>query len=233
MLTSRQTEILDFIRARIVGHGAPPTRAEIVSQFGFASPTAADDHLRALARKGAIELVPGAARGIRLREAAASVAGLRRHAAWEPAGAGGASETRVAALGHGDAGLPLIGRVAAGSPLLAVENLERHVPVEAALFKPRADYLLRVQGESMREAGIRDGDLLAVHRTETARNGQIVVARLDDEVTVKRFERRGDIVHLRPENAEFEPIRVDLSRQVLAIEGLAVGLLRASGFARN
>lgn len=204
MLTSRQTEILDFIRARITEHGSPPTRAEICSQFGFVSPTAADDHLRALARKGAIELVPGAARGIRLRETAASAAGL-----------------------------PLIGRVAAGSPLLAVENLERHVPVEAALFKPRADYLLRVRGESMREAGIRDGDLLAVHRTESARNGQIVVARLGDEVTVKRFERRGDIVHLRPENAEFEPIRVDLSRQALAIEGLAVGLLRTGGFARN
>lgn len=204
MLTPRQTEILDFLRTRIAEHGAPPTRAEIVAQFGFASPTAADDHLRALARKGAIELVPGAARGIRLREAAAD-----------------------------EAGLPLIGRVAAGSPLLAVENLERRVPVDAALFKPRADYLLRVRGESMREVGIRDGDLLAVHRTQTARNGQIVVARLGDEVTVKRFERRGDIVRLLPENPEFEPIRVDLSHQTLAIEGLAVGLLRTGGFARN
>lgn len=203
MLTSRQTEILDFIRASLAERGAPPTRAEIVTQFGFASPTAADDHLRALAKKGAIELVPGAARGIRLREAAAN-----------------------------DSGLPLIGRVAAGSPLLAVENLERRVPVDARLFKPRADYLLRVRGESMRDIGIRDSDLLAVHRLTTARNGQIVVARLDDEVTVKRFERRGDAVRLLPENADFEPIRVDLSRQNFAIEGLAVGLLRTGGFGR-
>ncbi|MGQ0697617.1 MAG: transcriptional repressor LexA [Panacagrimonas sp.] len=204
MLTPRQTEILDFIRTSLSARGAPPTRAEIVTEFGFASPTAADDHLRALAKRGVIELVPGAARGIRLCEAAP----LQYE-------------------------LPLIGRVAAGSPLLAVENLERRVPVDAELFKPRADYLLRVHGESMREAGIRDGDLLAVHKADTARNGQIVVARIDDEVTVKRFERRGDVVRLLPENADFEPIRVDLSRQSLVIEGLAVGLLRTGGFARN
>lgn len=204
MLTPRQTEILDFIRASLEARGAPPTRAEIVAEFGFASPTAADDHLRALAKKGVIELVPGVARGIRLRRAAAN-----------------------------DSGLPLIGRVAAGSPLLAVENLERRVPVEAALFKPRADYLLRVQGESMREAGIRNGDLLAVHKTATARNGQIVVARLGDEVTVKRYLRQGDIVRLLPENPDFQPIRVDLSREALVIEGLAVGLLRTGGFARS
>jgi repressor LexA len=204
MLTPRQTDILAFIRTSLETRGVPPTRAEIVSEFGFASPTAAEDHLRALAKKGVIELVPGAARGIRLLEAVP--------------------------LQHQ---LPLIGRVAAGSPLLAVENLERRVPVDAALFRPRADYLLRVKGESMREAGIRDGDLLAVHKQATARNGQIVVARLGDEVTVKRFERRGDVVRLLPENPDFQPIRVDLARQSLSIEGLAVGLLRTGGFTRN
>lgn len=204
MLTPRQTDILAFIRSSLENRGAPPTRAEIVTEFGFASPTAADDHLKALAKKGVIELVPGAARGIRLLEAVPQ-----------------------------QFQLPLIGRVAAGSPLLALENLERHVPVEANLFKPRADYLLRVSGESMRDIGIRDGDLLAVHRQATARNGQVVVARIGDEVTVKRFERRGDVVRLLPENPEFEPIRVDLARDALHIEGLAVGLLRTGGFARH
>lgn len=204
MLTPRQTDILAFIRSSLENRGAPPTRAEIVTEFGFASPTAADDHLKALAKKGVIELVPGAARGIRLLETVPQ-----------------------------QFQLPLIGRVAAGSPLLALENLERHVPVEANLFKPRADYLLRVSGESMRDIGIRDGDLLAVHRQATARNGQVVVARIGDEVTVKRFERRGDVVRLLPENPEFEPIRVDLARDALHIEGLAVGLLRTGGFARH
>lgn len=203
MLTPRQTEIFDFIRNQIERSGSPPTRAEIVTEFGFASPTAADDHIRALEKKGVIELVPGAARGIRLREP----------------------------LTH-QFSLPLIGRVAAGSPLLATENLERHVPVEAALFKPRADYLLRVQGESMIDIGICDGDLLAVHKQQTARNGQVVVARIGDEVTVKRFEKRGKIVQLLAENEAFKPIRVDLSQQELSIEGLAVGLLRTGGFAR-
>ncbi|HKY92433.1 MAG TPA: transcriptional repressor LexA [Nevskiaceae bacterium] len=196
MLTPRQAQILQFIQTFLAENGTTPTRAEIVTEFGFASPTAAEDHLRALEKKGALELVPGAARNIRLRE-------------------GG---------GHG---LAVIGRVAAGSPILAVENVERRVSVAADLFKPRADYLLRVRGESMRDAGIHDGDLLAVHRTETARNGQVVVARLGDDVTVKRFERRGDVVRLLPENPDFEPIRVDLAKQPLVIEGLAVGLLRA------
>ncbi|MGQ0501953.1 MAG: transcriptional repressor LexA [Panacagrimonas sp.] len=227
MLTSRQTEILDFIRTRLAERGAPPTRAEIVAAFGFASPTAADDHLRALARKGAIELVPGAARGIRLLPAPSAEAGLIPRAAAQPAGVPPAPPRQR------EASLPLIGRVAAGSPLLALENLERRVPVDASLFRPRADYLLRVHGESMREAGIRHGDLLAVHRIQTARNGQIVVARIGDEVTVKRFERRGDLVRLLPENPDFQPLQVDLSRQPLEIEGLAVGLLRTGGFARN
>lgn len=196
VLTARQSEILQFIHRFLAENGTTPTRAEIVVEFGFASPTAAEDHLRALEKKGVLELVPGSSRNIRLRE-------------------GG---------GHG---LAVIGRVAAGSPILAVENVERRVPVAADLFKPRADYLLRVRGESMRDAGIRDGDLLAVHRTEVARNGQIVVARIGDDVTVKRFERRGDVVRLLAENPDFQPIRVDLAKQPLAIEGLAVGLLRA------
>lgn len=227
MLTFRQTEILDYIRTRLAEQGAPPTRAEIVAAFGFASPTAADDHLRALARKGVIELVPGAARGIRVLQQAVLESGLIPGAAAQPVGA------TLAKTGSRHTDLPLIGRVAAGSPLLAVENFERRVPVDAALFRPRADYLLRVRGESMREAGIRDGDLLAVHRTQTARNGQIVVARIGDEVTVKRFERRGDTVRLLPENADFQPIQIELSRQSLEIEGLAVGLLRTGGFARH
>lgn len=203
MLTPRQSEILDFIRGSLASRGVPPTRAEIVTQFGFNSPTAADDHLRALARKGVIDLAPKLARGIRLREIVAN-----------------------------DAGLPLIGRVAAGSPLLAAENLERRVLVDANLFKPRADYLLRVQGESMIDAGIRDKDLLVVHKTEVACNGQIVVARIGEEVTAKRFERRGDIVRLIPENPRFETIVINLFRNILVIEGLVVGVLRTSDLSR-
>jgi len=192
-LTSRQQEILDFIRNTVEVFSVPPTRAEIASAFGFASPNAAEDHLKALARKGAITLEAGSARGIRLVE---------------------------------QLGLPLIGSVAAGSPLLAIENRLSHVRVDPALFEPRADYLLRVRGLSMIDAGIHDGDLLAVHRTSEASNGQIVVARLDDEVTVKRFKRRGAIVHLIAENRDFEPILVDTKHQALVIEGVAVGLIR-------
>ena len=203
MLTPRQTDILGFIRQCLETRGAPPTRAEIVTEFGFASPTAADDHLKALAKKGVIELVPGAARGIRLLEAVP--------------------------IQHE---LPLIGRVAAGSPLLALENLEKRVPVDPSLFRPKADYLLRVQGESMQDIGIRDGDLLAVHKQSTARNGQIVVARVEDEVTVKRFQRKGDVVQLLPENTAFKPIRVSLARKEFSIEGLAVGLVRTGGFSK-
>lgn len=199
-LTERQSEILDFIRETLARRGLPPTRAEIVRAFGFRSPTAAEDHLRALAKKGAIELLPGASRGIRLRGAA-------------PAAAAAAN-------------LPLIGRVAAGSPLLAIENVEKHCPVDPAMFSPRADYLLRIHGESMRDIGMFDGDLLAVRRTPEARTGQIVVARLDDEVTVKRLERRGERWRLLPENPAFAPIEVDPGRHVFAIEGLAVGLVR-------
>ena len=190
-LTKRQQEILRMIREFIADSGFPPTRADICRAMGFNSPNAAEDHLRALARKGAIEMLEGASRGIRLT-----------------------AET----------GLPLIGRVAAGSPLLAVENIEMHCQVDAQLFKPRADYLLKY-GASMRDAGILDGDLLAVHRTHEARSGQVVVARLHDEVTVKRLRRRGNHVQLVPENPDFKIIEVD-NRTPLTIEGIAVGVIR-------
>ncbi|MFZ5622053.1 MAG: transcriptional repressor LexA [Pseudomonadota bacterium] len=192
-LTPRQTEILDLIRESIAERGSPPTRAEIAAAFGFRSPNAAEEHLKALARKGAIELLPGSSRGIRLLE--------------EP-------------------GLPVVGRVAAGSPILAEQHIEQHYEVDPRVFQPRAHYLLRVRGMSMRDAGILDGDLLAVHRTSEARNGQVVVARVEDEVTVKRFQQRGSQVQLLPENPDFEPIHVDLRRQSLVIEGLGVGILR-------
>ncbi|MBI3898832.1 MAG: transcriptional repressor LexA [Gammaproteobacteria bacterium] len=191
-LTHRQTEIYDFIRRHMAEHGRPPTRPEICLAFGFGSQNAADDHLKALARKGVIELIPGAARGIRLKQA----------------------------------GLAIIGRVAAGQPILAEENIEARVNVDMTLFKPAADYLLRVRGQSMRDAGILDGDLLAVYRTPEARNGQIVIARVDNDVTVKRFQRRGHLVQLLPENPEFQPIEVDLRRTPFAIEGIGVGLIR-------
>ncbi len=196
-LTARQTQVLELIRTSIAGSGLPPTRAEIAEALGFRSANAAEDHLRALARKGAIELLPGASRGIRLTEAYME---------------------RLE--------LPVIGQVAAGHPILATEHIEARHQVDPDLFKPRADYLLRVKGMSMCEVGILDGDLLAVHATPEARNGQIVVARLDDEVTVKRFKRQGSRVWLLPENTAFDPLEVDLKHQALAIEGLGVGVLR-------
>jgi repressor LexA len=192
-LTPRQQEILDFIRNSMEVFSMPPTRAEIAGAFGFASPNAAEDHLRALAKKGVITLEPGSARGIRLVE---------------------------------QLGLPLIGTVAAGSPLLAIENRLGNFRIDPALFQPHADYLLRVRGLSMIEAGILDGDLLAVHRTTEASNGQIVVARLGDEVTVKRFKRRGTMVELIAENRDFAPILINTRKEPLAIEGVAVGLIR-------
>ena len=192
-LTPRQQEILDFIRNSLEVLGAPPTRAEIANAFGFASHNAAEEHLRALAKKGIIVLEPGSARGIRLVE---------------------------------QLGLPLIGSVAAGSPILAVENVQARYALDASLFKPRADFLLRVRGLSMINAGIFDGDLLAVHRSSEARNGQIVVARLEEDVTVKRYRRHGNVVELIAENPDFAPIVVDTRRQSLEIEGVAVGLIR-------
>lgn len=201
-LTPRQGEILDFIRDAVKRTGMPPTRAEISTQFGFRSPNAAEEHLRALARKGAIEIASGTARGIQLAEQIS-----------------GAMQSIVA--------LPLIGRVAAGSPILAEENIERNLPVDPAMFKPKADYLLKVKGLSMKDIGILDGDLLAVHAQREARNGQVVVARLDTDVTVKRFFKKGHQVQLVAENADFEPIEVDLRQQPFEIEGLAVGVIRA------
>lgn len=192
-LTPRQQEILDFIRNTLEVLGAPPTRAEIAGAFGFASHNAAEEHLKALAKKGIIVLEPGSARGIRLVE---------------------------------QLGLPLIGSVAAGSPILAIENVQGRYAVNASLFKPRADFLLRVRGLSMINAGILDGDLLAVHRTSEVRNGQIVVARLEDDVTVKRFQQSGSIVKLIAENPDFDPIVVDTRDAPLVIEGIAVGLIR-------
>jgi len=193
-LTARQSEILDLIRGYIADEGCPPTRAEIARALGFRSPNAAEDHLRALQRKGYIEIVAGSSRGIRLLD--------------------------------DDFGLPVVGRVAAGEPILAEQHIEDHQQLEPGLFHPRADYLLRVHGDSMKDAGILDNDLLAVHSTPNAENGQIVVARIDEEVTVKRFQQRGSIVRLLPENPAYEPIRIDLKDQPLVIEGLAVGVLR-------
>ncbi len=196
-LTPRQSQILHLIRRAIVESGMPPTRAEIAAQLGFRSPNAAEEHLRALARKGCIELIAGSSRGIRLKDI------LREQL-----------------------GLPLIGRVAAGKPILAEEHIVDHLRVDAALFHPKPHYLLKVVGMSMKDAGILDGDLVAVHRTSEVRNRQIVVARLENEVTVKRYRQQGSIAWLMPENAEFEPIKVDLQREPLLIEGVVVGVLR-------
>ncbi|MCH2219081.1 transcriptional repressor LexA [Dechloromonas sp. ARDL1] len=195
-LTPRQQEILDFIKNTVEVLGAPPTRAEIASAFGFASPNAAEDHLKALAKKGAINLEPGSARGIRLVE---------------------------------QLGLPLIGSVAAGSPILAVENVQARYAFDAGMFNPRADFLLKVRGLSMIDVGIYDGDLLAVHKTNQARDGEIVVARIDEEVTVKRLQRKGGHIELIAENPDFEPIIVRPGEVEFAIEGVAVGLIRGAG----
>lgn len=200
-LTTRQQQIYDLIRDHISVTGMPPTRAEIAQQLGFRSPNAAEEHLKALARKGVIEMIAGASRGIRLLME-------------EPE----------------DEGLPLIGRVAAGEPLLAQEHVENHYQVDPGLFKPHADFLLRVRGMSMKDIGIIDGDLLAVHKTQEARNGQVVVVRIEDEVTVKRLKKQGGLIYLLPENEEFEPIIVDPKTQSLTIEGLAVGVIRNSSW---
>lgn len=200
-LTPRQSEILAFIRRCLEDHGYPPTRAEIAQQLGFKSANAAEEHLKALARKGAIEMTPGASRGIRI-----------------PGGEEGE---------RGEAeGLPIVGRVAAGAPILAQQHIEEACRIDPNFFRPRADYLLRVRGMSMKNIGILDGDLLAVHATGEAHNGQVVVARLDDEVTVKRFKRQGNKVWLIAENEDFAPIEVDLEQQSLQIEGLSVGVIR-------
>ncbi|KUE79760.1 LexA family transcriptional regulator [Aeromonas schubertii] len=199
-LTPRQSQVLELIKSNMSETGMPPTRAEIAQKLGFKSANAAEEHLKALAKKGVIEIMPGTSRGIRLL--------LEEDAANE------------------EEGLPLIGKVAAGEPILAQEHIESRYQVDPTLFHPRADFLLRVQGMSMKNIGIMDGDLLAVHKTQDVRNGQVVVARLDDDVTVKRFQRKGSQVWLLPENEELTPIEVDLSSQHLSIEGLAVGVIR-------
>lgn len=194
-LTARQSEVLQLIKDHIGETGYPPTRADIARELGFKSPNAAEEHLKALARKGAIEIIAGASRGIRLPESL---------------------------------GIPIIGRVAAGSPILAEAHIEDYCDMPAAIFSPSADYFLRVKGDSMINAGIFDDDLLAVHRTTAVRNGQIVVARIGDEVTVKRFQQRKSKFHisLLAENPDYAPIEVDLREQEFAIEGLSVGVLR-------
>ncbi len=202
-LTERQTEILRLIRELTEASGFPPTRAEIARSMGFRSVNAAEQHLRALEKKGALEISSGASRGIRVRDRSAHRLGRLME-------------------------LPVIGRVAAGSPILAEPHIQGRYQIDTTLFTPRADYLLRVRGMSMRDAGILEGDLLAVHRGHDARSGQIVVARLADEVTVKRLRRRGYSVQLLPENPDFDPIELDLRRDSLTIEGTAVGVIRSS-----
>ncbi|MGK5056759.1 transcriptional repressor LexA [Janthinobacterium sp. UMAB-56] len=210
-LTARQEQILNLIKDAIENTGFPPTRAEIANELGFKSANAAEEHLQALARKGAIEISPGTSRGIRLIGAAASAAAEAL-----------ASKVPAALL----MSLPLIGRVAAGSPILAQENLEASYNVDPALFSAKPDFLLKVRGWSMRDAGIMDGDLLAVKKVDSAKNGQIVVARIGDEVTVKRYKKTGSVIELLPENPDFKVITVSPEDE-FALEGLAVGLMRS------
>ncbi|MEJ2063063.1 MAG: transcriptional repressor LexA, partial [Reinekea sp.] len=195
-LTARQQQVLDVIKEHIDETGYPPTRAEIAKTLGFKSPNAAEEHIKALARKEYIEIVQGASRGIRLPES--------------------------------ESGLPVVGRVAAGSPILAEEQIAEYVDLPKGLFHPAADFMLQVQGLSMKDIGILEDDLIAVHKTDRVRNGDIIVARVGDDVTVKRYERKGNTVTLHPENDDFEPIVVKLSEQEFAIEGLYVGVIRRS-----
>jgi len=204
-LTARQQEILAFLKAWIAENGMPPTRAEICGALGFRSPNAAEEHLRALERKGAIEMLAGSSRGIKIRD-------------------GGAMGSEAANDEEG--GMPLIGKVAAGSPILAQENVVGRYPVSPLMFKPKADYLLKVTGMSMKDVGIMDGDWLAIHKTSQARNGQIVVARVEGDATVKRLKLKGRQAYLIAENADFLPIVVDLDKKELDIEGLVVGVVR-------
>lgn len=195
-LTARQEEVLALVKAHIAESGYPPTRADIARELGFRSPNAAEEHLKALARKGVIEVIPGTSRGIRLPVS-------------EPDG------------------LPVVGQVAAGAPILAAEHIEETCDVPPDMFRPAADFLLRVRGDSMVDVGILDGDLLAVHKTQVARSGDIIVARIEDEVTVKRLRRKSRRrLLLIAENADYEPIEVDLANQDFAVEGLSVGVLR-------
>jgi repressor LexA len=201
-LTARQQEILDFLKSWIAEHGMPPTRAEMCAALGFRSPNAAEEHLRALERKGAIEMLAGSSRGIRIMNGEDDAANDEEH------------------------GLPLIGKVAAGAPILAQENVVGRYPVSPLMFKPRADYLLRVAGMSMKDVGIMDGDWLAIHKTNQARNGQIVVARIDGDATVKRLKLKGKTAYLIAENPDFLPIVLNLEKDPLEVEGLVVGVVR-------
>lgn len=203
-LTERQQEIFDFVKNHISTTGMPPTRVEIAREIGFKSPNAAEEHLKALARKGYIEMLSGTSRGIRILVN---------------------DEEAV-----NEDSLPLIGRVAAGTPIEAIEHIEDHYPISGAMFNPTADYLLRVNGNSMENIGILDGDLLAVHKTKVAKNGQVVVARVDDEVTVKRLEKKGNLIYLHPENDELESIVVDPRFEYIEIEGIAVGVIRSNAW---
>jgi repressor LexA len=212
-LTTRQQQILELIQNTISQKGAPPTRVEIAQALGFKSANAAEDHLQALAKKGVIELIGGMSRGIRLTNQAASAITSRLKSA------------TTLTSGNSALSLPLVGRVAAGSPILAQEHITQSYSIERSLFHKTPDYLLRVRGMSMRDAGILDGDLLAVHATQEVKNGQIVVARLGDEVTVKRLKRSKASIELLPENPDFQPIVVNPD-EPFAIEGLAVGLIR-------
>ena len=215
-LTDRQQQILDLVQSAIARTGAPPTRAEIAAELGFRSPNAAEEHLQALARKGVIELIGGTSRGIRLRPDALKKLNQMR-----------GKQFMLPLPSLSQLSLPLVGRVAAGSPILAQEHIDQSYLMEASLFPRRPDYLLKVRGMSMRDAGIMDGDLLAVKQSKEAKNGQIIVARIGDEVTVKRFKRVRNHIELHAENPDFEPIIVKLSdAEVFAIEGLAVGLIR-------
>jgi repressor LexA len=216
-LTARQEEILQLVQDSIAENGAPPTRSEIAQRLGFASANAAEEHLKALAKKGYLELSPGTSRGIKIRES------LRQTA----------KQLTLSSQVIAQLTLPLIGRVAAGSPILAMEHVEKQVPVDPSLFSQGADYLLKVKGLSMRDAGILDGDYLAVKKASEARNGDIVVARIDDEVTVKRWlktkTRNGIQIQLIAENPDFEPIIIENDGRDFSIEGLAVGLIRPNG----
>lgn len=228
-LTPRQQQIFELIQRAIARTGAPPTRAEIAAELGFRSANAAEEHLQALARKGVIELVGGTSRGIRLKAGTLRTVNDARKKGDNSAT--GLSQGLLGGLsmslpGLEQLALPLVGRVAAGSPILAQEMVERTYNVEASMFAKRPDYLLRVKGMSMKDIGILDGDLLAVARTREARNGQIVVARLGDEVTVKRFQRTSKGIELLPENPDFQPILVTPDQADFELEGLAVGLIR-------
>jgi len=196
-LTSRQNQILSIIQKVIEETSLPPTRAEIAEELGFRSVNAAEEHLRALERKGVIELLPGISRGIRLKDT------LREQI-----------------------GLPLVGQVAAGQPILAEEHVEAYYQIDPTFFKVKPHFLLRVRGMSMQGAGILDGDLVAVHRSTEVKNRQIVVARLEDEVTIKRYHQVGHEVSLMPENPDFDPIQIDLREQTMTIEGVVIGVMR-------